>query len=36
MNLKFTATLQGGIGPDVWDREIEINAADFMDAAQQA
>ena len=30
------AIIQGGIGPDVWDREVSIDAVDFMDAAKQA
>jgi hypothetical protein len=34
--MKFLAMIQGGIGPDAWDREREINSVDFMDAAQQA
>lgn len=34
--MKFLAQIYGGLGPDVWDREIEIDAADFKDAAQQA
>lgn len=32
----FLTEIQGGIGEDVWDREIEISAADFRDAANQA
>lgn len=36
MKDKFSATIQGGFGEDVWDREIEISAVDFMDAAKQA
>jgi hypothetical protein len=34
--MQYMAQIQGGIGPDVWDRDIFIDAADFMDAAQQA
>lgn len=34
--MQFLAQMQGGIGPDVWDKEFFINAVDFMDAAQQA
>lgn len=34
--MQFLAQIQGGIGPDVWDRDVFIDAADFMDAAQQA
>jgi hypothetical protein len=32
----YLAILQGGEGPDVWDREFKISAADFRDAAGQA
>lgn len=35
MNFDYLALIVGGIGPDVWD-EANINAADFMDAAEQA
>lgn len=34
--MKFIAIIVGGIGPDVWDRDVEIDAVDFADAAQQA
>lgn len=34
--MQFLAQIQGGIGPDVWDKEFFIDAADFADAAQQA
>lgn len=34
--MQYMAQIQGGIGPDVWDRDVFIDAADFMDAAQQA
>jgi hypothetical protein len=33
---KYLALIQGGIGPDVWDKEKEIFAADFIDAANQS
>ena len=33
---KYIVLIHGGIGPNVWDRELEISAVDFMDAAQQA
>lgn len=36
MTLEFLALIQGGIGPDVWDREVAISAADFRDASNQA
>ena len=36
MNFDFLAFIIGGIGPDVWEKEVNINAADFMDAAEQA
>ena len=36
MNFDFLALIVGGIGPDVWDKEANISAADFMDAAGQA
>lgn len=34
--MTFLGEIQGGIGPDVWDLEIEIEAVDFRDAANQA
>ena len=34
--MKYLAEIQGGLGPDVWDQEQEIDAADFLDAANQA
>lgn len=34
--MRFLAQIQGGVGPDVWDTEIFISAADFLDAAKQA
>lgn len=34
--MKFLALIIGGLGPDVWDKEKEIDAADFQDAARQA
>jgi hypothetical protein len=36
MNFDYLALIVGGIGPDVWDREVNISGADFMDAAGQA
>ncbi|MGV3663869.1 MAG: hypothetical protein ACO1TE_27100 [Prosthecobacter sp.] len=36
MSLKFNALIFGGIGPDVWDRELSIDAVDITDALQQA
>lgn len=36
IRLQFLAQMQGGIGPDVWDKECFIDAADFIDAAEQA
>lgn len=36
MSLDYLALIVGGVGPDVWDREVGISAADFMDAAGQA
>lgn len=36
MSIRYLAIIQGGIGPDVWDREVKISAADFLDAANQA
>ena len=36
MNSDYLALIVGGIGPDVWDKEVNIDAADFMDAAEQA
>lgn len=34
--MQFLAQIQGGVGPDVWDKEVFIEAADFIDAACQA
>ena len=34
--MQFLAQIQGGIGPNVWDKECFIDAADFLDAAQFA
>lgn len=34
--MQFLAQIQGGVGPDVWDREVFIDAPDFIDAACQA
>lgn len=34
--MKWLAILYGGEGPDVWDKEVTLNASEFMDAAQQA
>lgn len=36
MTYNYTALIQGGEGPDVWDKDIEISAVDFLDAAKQA
>lgn len=36
MNCNFYAFIQGGIGPDVWDRELQISAVDIQDALKQA
>jgi hypothetical protein len=36
MNFDYLALIVGGNGPDVWDKEANISAADFMDAAGQA
>jgi hypothetical protein len=36
MNYNYLALIQGGIGPDVWDKELLISAVDFRDAANQA
>lgn len=36
MKFNYLALLQGGIGPDAWDKEFQISAVDFMDAAKQA
>ena len=33
MNFEYCALICGGIGPDVWDIEIIIKAANFMEAA---
>lgn len=34
--MQFLAHIQGGIGPDVWDKECFIDGADFLDAAHLA
>lgn len=36
MNFNYLALIVGGVGPDVWEKEENISAADFMDAAGQA
>lgn len=36
MRYNYLALIQGGLGPDVWDRELKLLAADFRDAASQA
>mgnify|MGYP001583052739 CR=1 FL=1 len=33
--MTYIAEIQGGLGPDVWDLEKEIDAVDFRDAANQ-
>lgn len=34
--MNYIALLQGGIGPDVWDKELQISAVDMRDALNQA
>lgn len=34
--MQFMAQIQGGVGPDVWDREVFIDGDDFLDAAHLA
>lgn len=36
MKYNYLALIQGGIGPDVWDKELTISAVDFRDASSQA
>lgn len=36
MNYNYLALIQGGSGPDVWDKEMQISAVDFRDAVNQA
>lgn len=36
MNTDYFVLIQGGEGPDVWDRGLKISAVDFTDAAAQA
>jgi len=36
MNFDYVALIVGAIGPDVWEKEADINAANFVDAAEQA
>ena len=33
---KYDVLIQGGMGPDVWDREIVVTEADIVDAARAA
>jgi hypothetical protein len=32
----YDVTIQGGDGPDMWDKEVTVSAADFLDAARMA
>lgn len=34
--MEWLAMIYGGVGPNVWDKEVTFTATDFMDAAQQA
>lgn len=34
--MKFHVLIQGGVGDDVWDRDVEVDAVDFADALGQA
>jgi len=36
MKLKFIALVSGGEGPDVWDKELCMDACDILDAMNQA
>lgn len=36
MSFDYLVRIVGGIGPDVWDNEVILIAADFEDAAGQA
>lgn len=36
MGYNYHILIQGGLGPDVWDRESKISAVDFRDACGQA
>ncbi len=36
MKHNYNALLQGGLGPDVWDKELQISAVDIQDALNQA
>lgn len=36
MNYNYFAFVQGGLGPDVWDRELQITAVDFQHASSIA
>lgn len=36
MSYNYLALIQGGEGPDVWDKEKQISAVDFADASGQA
>lgn len=33
---KYLCRIDGGEGPDVWDREFTVDADSFMDAVKQA
>ena len=35
-NYNYNALIQGGLGPDVWDKELQISAVDIHDALNQA
>lgn len=34
MAFEYCAMIVGGLGPDVWDKEVLFTAADFMGAAR--
>lgn len=34
--MKYLVSYGGGIGPDVWDKDMTIDAVDIEDAAKQA
>lgn len=36
MTYNYSALIQGGIGPNVWDKELQLSAVDIHDALTQA
>lgn len=36
MKYNYLACIQGGLGDEVWDREVSLSAVNFHDAIKQA